>query len=182
MLYLTAAVILVGATCLTNLILSLGVIRRLREHADILERQRSGAAEPDSLMLGAGSVVGRYATATTGGETVSRESLAGQTLVGFFSPGCRACEERRSSFIDYAKAVPGGAARVLAVVIGSGADAADLERELAPVARVVIEDHDGAVGTAFGVRAYPAFILVNEDGVVTASSLMIEDLPTPVPA
>lgn len=79
--YLAAAVVLIGLLCVLNLLLTVGLIRRLREQGP----GRPGNAAPPTA-LGPGSRIGDFTTRTTGGEPVSHEDLTG--LVGFFSAGC----------------------------------------------------------------------------------------------
>lgn len=184
MAYLTAAVVLVGLLCLLDLVLTLGVIRRLREHTSLLE-QRPGLSDafPEPLGVPVGETVGAFEATTPGGEQVSRDLLAGRTLVGFFAPGCGPCAEQLPAFIERARSMPGGRGEALAVVVGdeSAGDPA-YEQRLAPVAQVVVEGAAGPLQQAFGVRAYPSLFLVETGGVVAAggtSMSAIEHAPQP---
>jgi hypothetical protein len=58
---------------------------------------------------------------------------------------------------------------LLAVVCGPVEEAADLVRQLDPVATVVVEPDRGPIQQAFEVSGFPAFVLVR-DGVAEASS------------
>lgn len=180
--YLVAAVVLVGVLCLLDLVLTVGVIQRLRQHTELLNNLQAGAAVgmPD-VMLPAGAEVGEFATTTTDGDPVSRELLSGQTLVGFFSPDCQPCKEKLPRFIEAAPGVPGGRQQVLAVVVASPEEAAETTARLSPVARVVVEPHDGPVTSAFGATGFPAFGLLN-DHQLTASGFDLEALPLPARA
>jgi hypothetical protein len=167
-----AALILVGAICLLDLILTLGVIRRLREHTTHLETLlRAGAGAPAASGLPAvGGTVGEFAARTLDGEDLSRRSLSGETLVAFFSPGCKPCLEKLPGFLDHAARRIGGRRLVLAIVAGGDAAGAEMAETLSPVARVVVEDgYDGPVARAFGVREYPAFCLVDSEGTIVAA-------------
>src|SRR6266508_4237143 len=74
--FLAAAVTVVGALGVVNLIFSLGVIRRLREHTEILDRLAAGGgAQGDSVMLPPGETVGDFVATTVDGEQLSREEL-----------------------------------------------------------------------------------------------------------
>lgn len=169
--YLTAAVVVVGLLCLLDLVLTLGVIRRLREHTDLLDRSMAGMSPPVGVPVG--ETVAEFAATTIEGEPVSRELLAGRTLVGFFSPGCQPCEEQMPGFIEYARSNPGGTPHVLAVVAAVATDDVATDKEyvqrLAPVARVVVEEPAGPVQAAFQVTGYPAIYLVDDGGVVAAA-------------
>jgi hypothetical protein len=54
---LAVATILVGGVALLNLVLTLGVLRRLREHTSALGEQVAGRPGSDAVLLEAGSVV-----------------------------------------------------------------------------------------------------------------------------
>jgi thiol-disulfide isomerase/thioredoxin len=176
MAYLIASVVQVGMLCGVNLLLTFGVVRRLREHADLL------AGTPRVVDVGppvpVGSVVGEFTVTTADGEVVTRDSLDGGTVVGFFSPGCGPCEELLPRFVEYAASEAGGGRRVVAVVAASDAEAGEIAMQLAPVARVVLEGaFGGPVSAAFGVRGYPALCVVDSDGTVTAGGSTVDALP-----
>jgi hypothetical protein len=178
--YLAAATALVGAVALTNLLLTFGVIRRLREHTELLSRSGGSAGAPGRLVRPAGARVDEFVAHTVDGEPVGRDLLRGQTLIGFFSPGCRACEERMPAFVTLARALPGGRSRVLAVIVGPSEEAAAYRERVAPVARVVVqEEFDGPLTQALDVVGFPAFALVAEDGEILGSGLSPADLPLP---
>lgn len=164
--YLTAAVVIVGVLCVLNLLLTYGVVRRLREHGDLLVR---GPATARDLMAGAGSVVGEFTATTVDGDEVVADDLAAGTLVGFFSLGCSGCLRELPRFVDAAAAHPGGRDRVLAVVIAADEDAAEQVGVLSPRARVVVARPDAEIEKAFGVKGYPAFALLDAGRVVKAS-------------
>lgn len=159
--FLIAAVVLVGLLCTLDLILTLGVIRRLREHTELLSQRPEGGLRP---ALPVGGEVGEFTTSTVDGETLTRDALREETVVAFFSPGCQPCEEKLPRFVEYARAVPGGRLRVLAAVVGDAGEAGALVAELSPVARVVVEEHDGALSAAFQAKMYPTVLLVAPDG------------------
>jgi thiol-disulfide isomerase/thioredoxin len=173
MAYLTAAVALVGGLCVSNLILTFGVIRRLRTHTDHL-----------SQLLGIGSdriappsaTIGHFQEITTDGEPVSNQTLTGQTLVGFFSPDCGPCKKLIPDFIEYARAVPGGRQQVLAVVVGDEVASLEMVAALRPVARVIVEKASGSVAASFAVGGFPAVCLLEDGGTVAASGGQMEDL------
>ena len=155
MFYLAAAVTFVGALCLFDLVLSLGIIRRLREQNATLERLATGAGgETQGLTtVRVGDVVGEFAATTTAGRAVERDAgSAGQRrerLVAFLSPGCGPCEEQLPALIDYAAS---NQREVLAVVAaGVAAKPETYVSRLAPVADVVIEPAEGPIGQAFKV-------------------------------
>ncbi len=169
--------VVVGAIGVLNLVLTLGMIRRLRTHHD---PPPNPPAEPPrlSLVRATGEPVGAFTTRTTQGEPVSTRFFAdGITLVGAFTEGCQACQEQLPAFLELARSFPGGRQRALVLLVGDPAALADKHRLLAPVATVVREpDHAGPLGTALGIRAYPAFAIIDGDGVVRAFGAEIEEL------
>lgn len=171
--FLAAAIVLVGALAVVNLLFSFGVIRRLREHTELLSRR--GGPSP-AVMTGSGGVVGEFAAVTVDDEPISNDQLAGTTLVGFFSPTCASCAERVPQFIEYAQTQVDRRGQVLAVVAADDEDSgAPLVTQLTNVARVVREADHGPVQAAFAVQGFPAVGLV-VDGVVRASGFAMSDL------
>lgn len=172
MAVLAALVVLVGMLCLLNLVLSFGVIRRLREHTELL-------AERDSPVPGlpVGSQAADFTATTTDGETVSRDLLSDDTLVAFLTPNCGPCREQLPELAKVAANWPGGRDRTLAVVAGDPVAAAAYVELLSPVARVVVEESlDSSAIRAFEVAGYPLFGLVDRDGTILRSTMAAADL------
>ncbi|MFB4314951.1 hypothetical protein [Actinomadura sp. 21ATH] len=165
--YLAAAVALIGLLCVLNLVLTLGVIRRLRERE--AGPARHAGPQPG---LEPGERIGDFTATTTEGEEVSRAGLIG--LVGFFSAGCEPCHELAPRFARLATGLPR-----LAVVTG---DDPELVAVLSPAVRVVVEEHDGTVSGAFRNTWTPALFLVDGEQRVVAAGGGLEDLPIEAPA
>jgi thiol-disulfide isomerase/thioredoxin len=178
--YLVAAVVVVGALCVVDLLLTLGVIRRLREHTELLSK-RPGPSVPEHASLTAGQRPAAFAAVDTDGQKVDQHSTAAR-LIGFFSTNCPACKDLLPTFVEYAERFPGGRAQVLAVVGGTPPDTDAFTRDLTGAARVVVEEPQGTVATAFQVTGYPAWCLLDEHGVVQDSGLGFDRLPLAVPA
>lgn len=184
--YLTVAVVVVGVVSVLNLLLTVGVIRRLREHTELLSAR---GAERSFDVIATGQRPGEFAVADVDGRPVRNDDLDGGTLLGFFTPTCEACKEKLPEFLATAAAFPGGPDKVLAVVAGAlddngtpaGGEGETLIAELGQVARVVPEPHDGPVSAAFEVVAYPSWVLM-EGSVVRASAVGMDRLPSPTPA
>ncbi|MDL4776145.1 MULTISPECIES: peroxiredoxin family protein [Thermomonosporaceae] len=165
--YLVAAVVLLGVLCLLNLLLTLGVLRRLREQA--------GSGHASLFALGPGSTIGDFTALTTDDEPVSRDTLMG--VVAFFSAACDSCHELLPRFVEHARGQ--GRENVLAIV---GGDDPETVRALTPVARVVQAEFDGGpVARAFQNTLTPALYLVGEGGLVAATGHRVEDMPQPPP-
>lgn len=169
MAYLAAALVLVGLLAAVNLLFTVGVIRRLREHTQELADLRNGRIAGGDVALAVGSPVGEFAATSVDGRSVTLAALGDRPMVGFFSTSCSACHERLPAFLAFAAARPGGRDRILAVVTGPAEETTDLVRQLEPVATVVVEPDRGPIQQAFEVSGFPAFVLVR-DGVAEASS------------
>jgi hypothetical protein len=172
MAFLAAGLVLVGALCLLDLLLTFGVLRRLREHSAVLATLTS--RPPEANVLPVGSSVGDFSATTTSGGHVGNESLTAPTLVGFFSVGCGACEEQLPGFLERAETADRPSFAV--VVGGDEAERSVIARRLEPVAKVVVEDSYGPVAEAFGVTAFPSFYALDETRSVAASGFELEAL------
>jgi thiol-disulfide isomerase/thioredoxin len=157
--FVIAAVALVGVLCALDLVLTFGVIKRLREHTELL------ADNGTQLTIAKGGEVGDFAASTVDGEHIDHDILRDNTLVAFFSPTCQPCKEKVPTFVEYARSLPGGRDSALAVVVGD-ADQADAQiDELSRVARVVFEEKNTEpVCSAFQVMGFPAVVMVGKNG------------------
>lgn len=177
---LIAAVVLVGTLCTLDLLLTLGVVKRLREHTELLSKVSDNMPGRPPV-IGVGEEVGEFTAVAVDGEVLTRESLRGDTLVAFFSPNCAPCHEMLPRFVAYARAGGGGRERVLAVVVGAPELATEQVEGLRPVARVVVEGSDTALTTAFRIKGFPTVLKLTQDGhghVVVAGNRVDLDLPT----
>ncbi|GAA0928714.1 hypothetical protein [Nonomuraea longicatena] len=160
MSYLVAAVVLVGLLCALNLLLTFGVIRRLRAQA----ANAASAARPPAPTVG--STVQPFTATAVTGEEVSAITL-GRAVVAFFDVGCGPCRERLPAFVA---AAPRQSRPVLAVVVGGDTEH-PMVTSLLPFASVVVEGHDGVVAKAFGISSFPTLCAIDEFGVITDTAL-----------
>jgi thiol-disulfide isomerase/thioredoxin len=166
-IYLAVSVAVVAAISILNLLLTLGMARRLREHA-----ARLAALPPDwlgpppELMLAAGARPAEFHAESVDGGQVSLASLATPALIGFFSPDCPPCREWIPRFVQAAGELPPGRAQALAVVTGSTTSGGDEVAQLRSVAQVVVEPSDGPVSRAFAVKGWPALCRLGADGTI----------------
>jgi thiol-disulfide isomerase/thioredoxin len=175
------AIVLIGVLAVANLLLTYGVIRRLRVHTtEISSLRRQGNDIGDDVAAPAGTAVARFAATDEQGRSIGAEVLTGRWLVGFFAPNCMPCKERLPEFVRLAAQRQGGQEGVLAVVVASPAESGEVVGQLRPVARVVVEEHEGAVQKAFGVKGFPAFVRV-DDGRVVASDFNLASVVDPDP-
>ncbi|MCP3819729.1 hypothetical protein NLX86_16975 [Streptomyces sp. A3M-1-3] len=173
--FLTALVVFVGLLCTLDLILTLGVIKRLREHTELL------TAPPPTPAVPVGGRIADFATTTVDGEPLSQAMFVRDTLVAFFSPSCGPCKDKLPAFVSYARNTGAAEDRPVAVVVGDRDQAAGFISSLAPVARVVVEDPEGAMGLAFKAEMFPTLLKVAPDGegalVVTDNQVELEKRP-----
>jgi thiol-disulfide isomerase/thioredoxin len=174
MAYLGAAVVVVSLLCLFNLVLAVGIIRRLRQQASELARLRLGGEPSGAVPVG--ERVGEFTATTTSGEMVSRDALSGRVLVGFFTPGCQPCATELPLFEGYARSLPDRPRQVLAVINVDLGNEAEYAERLAGAARVVVESSAGPLHGAFGVAAFPLFFVVDGDGIVRDSGHEVSGL------
>jgi len=177
MVVLAAAVALVGALCLLDLLLTFGVIRRLREQTDLLNGMRA----PDAPVIGVatgGSPDAFSAVALDGGPI---SGAAGLRMVAFFSSSCSICPERVEPFARYLADHHMAADVVLAVLVGPEGESPPYLDRVSEVARMMTEERDGEVARAFHVTGFPAFCLLDGFGAVLATGYDPATLPEPVP-
>jgi hypothetical protein len=180
----TAAVTLVSlvaALGLANLLLCVGLARRLREHGAVLarwaeneHRSAMGVQMLELSGLPAGSPAPGFRAVTVDGTELRSEPLAeGEHIVAFFSAECDSCREQVGPFLRFVE--PYGSDRVLGIVTGDPAAGADIVAELDGRATVVSEEALGPVSMAFRVQAFPSFFVVR-DGVVVANAPTVRGL------
>jgi thiol-disulfide isomerase/thioredoxin len=174
---LAAAVAVVGALGVVNLLLSFGVIRRLREQGEALASVAT--SDPPVTALETGDQPAACSAVTAAGELLT--DVTGLDMVAFFSSTCSACPERVPAFAEFLgrHRVPGD--RVLAVVLGSPAEPPPYAPALAGLAHLCYEQEDGELAKAFAIVGYPAFLLLTA-GTVAAVNWDPAALPEPARA
>lgn len=166
--FLSAMVGLTGAVAVAALGLALVTMRRLR-----LLQEQIGPLGPVDDLPEPGTPVPEFLVEASDGSPVSNADLAGSdTLVLFVDGGCPTCFDA----VTAVRALPGdGAPRPIAVVIGEPAEVAGLVSELEPMARVVLEPAHNGLPARFGVRGFPAALVVG-DGVVRMASHWLDQI------
>lgn len=185
---LVAAFAVLTVLVLLNLLLTFGVIRKLREHAQAL------APVVPRTTLTPGAPVPDFAAPTDRGDVVSNATFRGTGgLVAFLAPDCPACAEQlpavRSRLAEAASG-PGAVVVVLtrmhpapsgpSAAGATAAETAELIEALGVAggpALIVREPLDGPAQTAFQVAAFPAFYLVDGDGRVEVATNAAARLP-----
>lgn len=175
MAILTAGTVFAVLLTLANLLLLLGVIRRLREPA------ATGAAGGAIVMARTGSRPSPFTASAWDGAAVGEGDLAGK-LVGFFTPGCAACVERLPEFISHARGKTPD--EVVAVLVGEPDELTGMIGRLDGVARVIVEPPQGPVAEAFEIKGFPAVALLDSAGVIAFAGTDFRGFPEPagVPA
>jgi hypothetical protein len=169
---LIGAVVLVGAICVLNLILTFGVIRRLKEHVHLLAALRATTG----LSTGKGFVEPGerpqpFSATTIDGQGIDETSLTEQvTIVAFFSPDCASCKDWIPRFVVAAQAVVAGSGRAIAVVAAPDLDAVEAREALLEHTDVVLEDFDGPIHHAFSVSGYPSLCKIGPGGTVISAT------------
>jgi hypothetical protein len=178
MIALTAAVVVVGLLCIADMLLTFGVVRRLRVHSALLSEY--GGAESAVIGLSPGDVPEQFALRSDDGEQVL--GPAGLRVAAFFSSTCSACPEQVPAFVEYLRSNHVERDSVLAVVVGSAGEPVPYLTQLGEVARVRAEPEAAELTTAFKVTGYPAFCLLDDDGAVVAAGYDPGRLPALVGA
>lgn len=156
---LTAAVVMLAGLTAFNLILTLGILRRLR-----------AAGEPVEVRLPEiGFEVGRFAVDTIDGVPLAEPDIANAT-VAFVMAGCGPCGE----LIAEMKTVD----QSLTVFV-VGPDSEELMAKLPTTARVAsVADGSPAPKAFGGIGGFPTVVRV-QDGRVAASGRRLADVAMP---
>ncbi|MFI5495917.1 TlpA family protein disulfide reductase [Actinoplanes sp. NPDC051859] len=155
----------VSALLVLNLVLTYGALRRLREHAQLLNPDQGPAIKA------AGETVSDFAASTVDAATLTAADLGAGTLIGFFTPGCEPCREMLPKFARVAAAHAAGRTGVVAVLVGDEETTADDARMLASVAQVVVASRAAPIVAAFAVQAYPSICTMGDRGRIAALGL-----------
>jgi thiol-disulfide isomerase/thioredoxin len=165
---MSAALVLFGVLTLGELLLIMLVARKVHDHDGHLIQVRLSlrSEQRGRSWLEVGTQVPPFLAKTTSDEPVSLERLLGrESVVGFFSPGCRPCRQELPAF---ARLAASGGRQALAVVVGPASLAEEFLTILDGVVPVVREEQGGSVTTAFATRAFPGVFLLDPDGKVVA--------------
>ena len=171
MAYLAAAVALVSALGVLNLLLTVTVIRRLRQAPSVL-----GGHSAEQRLLRVGATVTGFSSTTVDGLRITGTSFHAPTLVTFFSTDCGACTDEIPHVVAWLERHRYPRAQALAVVTGDPDQAGPFLDALRERVALVVEPVHGALSTAFATTAFPACYLVDATGTVLAAASAIDDL------
>ena len=167
---LSLAVCILALAVVFNLLLTLGLARRLRVALRALESDRPPAEE---AFPSAGTKVGSFSVALLSGAEVNSDDLSsGEVEAAFLSVGCKPCALVKQQLVDRGPVKRS----LMTFVVGAPDDPAAqrIADDLSSVASdVAIVGVDSPVVKAFGVHAYPTLILL-EDGVIRRAGWRID--------
>lgn len=175
--YLIAAVILLSLFSIGHMLITLGLVRRIRT---IAAETGTAPAAPPTLTVGESPA--EFGLTSESGRRFERAGLSGgRNLIGFFSTTCEPCAENAPRFAEYARAFEPG--RVLAVVQdGESGAARDFAERYLPGVEVVIEAMNGPAARAFKVGAFPTMHVLDPEGRVEHFAFTTSRLPQPAGA
>ncbi|MFC9974644.1 hypothetical protein ACFVH6_27445 [Spirillospora sp. NPDC127200] len=174
MVVLSIVIAIVGAACLLDLLLSLGVIRRLREHSEILEKLALLA--DGNLPVARQESISPFLATTVDGQGISPADIPDQALAAFFAADCDSCRAQAPRLAEWAKNQDLDKDQILVVIDAMTADPMAMVEVLAPVANVVIDAEGTPVTKAFPVSGFPSYCEIR-DGAVIAVHAEVGDLP-----
>ena len=173
---LWAALVPIGILTLVNLVLGIGIIRRLRAHENIL---RTGGTPPlQATTVPAGEAPSEFEATAVDGTPVTRDDLTGPALIGFFQPDCAPCAAQTEHFRQRAARMRGSDHHIWTVIAGPNEQKVRSYAEhFDGLGTVVAERPGGPIVQAFGVSGYPTFVLVDANGHLTAAQHTVAELP-----
>jgi hypothetical protein len=160
------------AISLFNLLLILGIVRRMREMGPMISA--------DYLAIESGPQPGmqlpEFVARTTGGDQADRSTLsAGRGLVAFLSTGCSACRGELPQLRDYVAKQRVDPAHSFVFISGDPAGESDYATTASAFAQVVVEESDGPLARIFDIKAFPT-VLALRDGRVQANAPSVSAL------
>ncbi|MET9325050.1 hypothetical protein ABZX75_33675 [Streptomyces sp. NPDC003038] len=179
---LTAATTILALSTAAHLLVTFGLVRRLRLHTDLLNHltQNTSHLLPDHSPLPA------FTAPTTDGTTISHTRLRHPAALALLAVDCPHCQTSLPAFTAYIRSAGYARDQVLAVVTAGDHTAPtarqDMLDALAPLATVVCEPATGGtITTALKVQAFPTFYLTHPDATLAAGTHTVRDLPPTTP-
>jgi len=153
--------VLVGALGVLNVILTLGLVRHVRALQEVVQE----GVFPDPDLPQAGARVGGFEVTCVDGKALSDRDLGQDTLVGFFTSGCRPCANLRSQLTRQPPGLP-----FIAFVEGDQDDpeVSEMVRVLSRLGSVALTTAGDTVTQAFKPSGFPTLIRT-EQGVIAAA-------------
>lgn len=170
---LVASVVLLAVLVVANMLLTWGMMRRLRA---LQEQVAEGALPAPANGLHPGDPAPDFSALTPAGDTVTRDEVVrGETVLVFMSPHCEACETHLPTVRQLGRAATGPAA--VAVIDGTREESGHLLDGLQGDVPVLFAPR----GTTdllerYQVFTYPSSYVVGADGRITGSHLDLDEL------
>jgi hypothetical protein len=165
---LVAVVVLLAVLVVANMLLTWGVLRRLRTLQDQVDG--GGAAPPENGLHPGDAAPDFTALGPTGAPVTRDEVVGGGTTMVFLSPHCEACE-------THLPAVRELGAGAVAVVDGTPEESAHLVDGLRGRVPVVFAPRGSTdLLERYRVTTYPSSYVVGADGRITASHTGLDEL------
>jgi hypothetical protein len=171
---LVAIVVLLAVLVVANMLLTWGMLRRLRT---LQEQVAAGSVPAPENGLYPGDEAPDFSALTPAGDTVTRDEVVrGETVLVFLSPHCEACETHLPSVRELGRGADGSPA-ALAVIDGTREESGHLMTGLQGDVPVLFAPR----GTTdllerYQVNTYPSSYVVGADGRITASHLDLDEL------
>lgn len=166
---LAVVIVVVGVTAL-NLLFTIGLVRRVREHeAQIAALGATG----EHLGIPLGAYVPNVEVLDVRAQEIS-PTWPGDTVVGFFSTTCDACREHLPEYLAWAS--QRDRLQTICVIDGPTDDALEMARGADDVARLVLAPHAKALADGFAITGVPVLFQVVA-GRVLASGLRVTERP-----
>lgn len=166
-----------GALTIINLVLTAGIIRRLRD----ISASGGGSSQVSTLpdvVLSRGEQPASFEVQDACGETITEQIFKGEkTLLGVIAQGCSLCAERLPDYVEVAKKSGARGEQVITLVIADADYAETVSKTVGPSSRFIIESApDGPFARALKLSGYPAFARFNEAGVMLRSGVKISEV------
>ena len=165
---LVAIVVLLTVLVAANMLLTWGMLRRLKA---LQEQVDAGAGTPVENGLHPGDPAPDFSALTAEGATLTRDQVVhGETALVFLSPHCEACE----THLPQVREMGSGA---VAVVDGTPEESAHLVEGLRGQIAVLFAPRTSTdMLERYQVNAYPSSYVVGADGRIAASHVGLDEL------
>jgi hypothetical protein len=168
--YVVAGVLLVGTLCILDMLMTFAVLRRLRDHSTRFAMLSFAEKLGDTGYLERfeNRPLPEFSVTTTEKAGLSSKAMAGRSWsIGFFSAGCAPCHEQAPAFGAL------GTDAALAVVTGTGKDAAELLDRL-PGEAVAVAGADATVlADLLDITMFPTFLELDDAGRILKAEATI---------
>jgi hypothetical protein len=170
MVLLSVALAILAVLVLVDLVLSAGVIRRLRA----AERKLIEISTPPETALALGESMPDFVSADG---RLTRADLVGKpSLVAFFSDNCHLCPPQAERLVERADEIANQGVAVVSVMGTSDDGSDDLIPLLRKAGRLVIEGGSGELKGAFRAGPPPALLMFDDAGVLVATSRRVDEV------